>query len=47
MLKQYLIVSYAYLVRVGKWILEPVEGDTRRVVPEDCRLAVAEYIASR
>lgn len=46
MLKQYLIVAYAYLVKTGKWILEPIEGDTRRVVPEEYRLAVAEYLAS-
>lgn len=46
MLKQYLVVAYAYLVKTGKWILEPVEGDNRRVVPEEYRLSVAEYLAS-
>lgn len=45
MLKQYLIVAYAYLVKTGKWILDSVEGDTRKVVPEEYRLAVAEYLA--
>lgn len=46
MFKQYLIIAYAYLVKVGKWTLEPIEGDTRRVVPEEYRSAVAEYLAS-
>lgn len=46
MLKQYLVIAYAYLVKTGKWILEPIEGDTRKVVPEEYRLAVAEYLAS-
>lgn len=46
MLKQYLIVAYAYLVKTGKWILEPIEGDIRKVVPEEYRVAVAEYLAS-
>lgn len=46
MLKQYLIIAYAYLVKVGKWILEPIEGDTRKVVPEEYREAVAEHLTS-
>lgn len=46
MLKQYLVVAYAYLVKTGKYNLEPIKGDTRRVVPEEYRLAVAEYLAS-
>jgi hypothetical protein len=44
MLKQYLIISYGYLVKVGKWLLEPVEDDIRKVVPEEYRIAVAEYL---
>lgn len=45
MLKNYLIISYGYLVKVGRWSLEPVDDDTRKVVPEDYRIAVAEYLA--
>lgn len=45
MLKQYLVVSYAYLVKVDRWDLEPVEGSTKQVVPEEYRIAVAEYLA--
>lgn len=45
MLKQYLIVSYAYLVKIGRWDLEPTEGSTKKVVPEEYRIAVAEYLA--
>jgi len=45
MLKEYLIVSYAYLVKVGRWKLEPVEESKSRVVPEDYRIAVDEYLA--
>lgn len=44
-LKTYLITAYAVLARVGKWDLEPVEGSTKKVVPEDYRTAVAEYLA--
>ena len=47
MIKQYLIVSYAYLVKVGKWDLEPVEGSTNKIVPEDYRPYVAEYMADQ
>ncbi|WP_412523888.1 CD1375 family protein [Clostridium sp. JS66] len=31
MLKQYLIVAYAYLVKVGVWDLEPTEGSVKKV----------------
>lgn len=44
MLKYYLIVAYAYLVRVGRWVLEPEEGNEKPVVPEEYRGAVAEYL---
>lgn len=44
-LKTYLITAYAVLVRVGKWDLEPVEESTKKVVPENYREAVAEYLA--
>jgi len=45
MLKQYLIVAYAYSVKIARWDLEPVEGSTKKVVPEEYRTAVAEYLA--
>jgi hypothetical protein len=45
MLKQYLVVSYAYLVKIGRWDLEPTEGSTKKAVPEEYRVAVAEYLA--
>lgn len=44
MLKQYLVVSYAYLVKIGRWDLETVEGSGNKVVPEEYRIAVAEYL---
>jgi hypothetical protein len=44
-LKSYLITAYAVLVKAAKWDLEPVEGYTKKVVPEDYRTAVAEYLA--
>jgi hypothetical protein len=44
-LKTYLITAYAVLVKAEKWELEPVEGSTKKVVPEDYRTAVAEYLA--
>ncbi len=42
MLKGYLICAYVYLVK----IVEPVEGGTKSVVPEDYRIAVSEYLVS-
>ena len=45
-LKSYLIVSYAILVKAGKWILEPIDGDDRPVVQEEYRIAVAEYLVN-
>ena len=44
-LKSYLITAYAVLVRVEKWDLELVEGSTKKIVPEDYREVVAEYLA--
>ncbi|MBV7275460.1 hypothetical protein JMF89_05520 [Clostridiaceae bacterium UIB06] len=46
-MKQYLIVSYAYLVKVGVWDLDITEGSTKKVVPESYRAAVAEYLANQ
>ena len=43
-LKRYLVVSYAILVKAGKWLLEEVEGEDKPVVPEEYQLAVAEYL---
>lgn len=45
-MKSYLIVAYAYLVKVAVWDLDTVTGSTKSVVPEDYRTAVAEYIAT-
>ena len=42
MLKRYLIVSYAILVKAGKWALEE-DGD-KPVVPGEYQIAVAEYL---
>lgn len=46
MLKRYLIVSYAILVRAGKWNLEAAEGEEKPVVPADYQIPVAEYLAA-
>ena len=47
MLKDYLVKSYGYLVKIGRWDLEPVEGSTSKVVPEAYRTAVAEYMVTQ
>ena len=47
MLKRYLVVSYGILVKAGKWNLEEVEGEEKPIVPEDYRVAVAEYLAGQ
>ena len=47
MIKQHLVVSYAYLVKVGVWDLEQVEGSNKKVVTEAYRQPVAEYIANQ
>lgn len=47
MLKQYLIVSYAYLVKASVWDLDVTEGSSKKVIPESYRAAVAEYLASQ
>ena len=46
MLKGYLIVSYAILVKAGRWNLEPIEGEEKPVVPEEYRVPVAIYLAT-
>lgn len=47
MLKRYLIVSYAILVKAGKWNLEEVAGEEKPIVPQDYQIAVAEYLAGQ
>ncbi|MBB6716378.1 CD1375 family protein [Clostridium gasigenes] len=46
-MKNYLITAYGYLVKVGVWDLEIIEGGTKKVVPENYRLAVAGYLAEQ
>lgn len=47
MLKGYLIVSYAVLVKAGRWNLEPHgEPDGKPLVPEEYRVPVAIYLAT-
>lgn len=46
MLYTYKIKAYAYLVKVGRYDLEPVEGSTLPVVEEAYREAVAIYLAT-
>ncbi|OHW63054.1 hypothetical protein EUAN_08380 [Andreesenia angusta] len=45
-MKSYMIVCYAILVKSGKWVLEPVEGDSKPTVPTEYTIAVAEYLAT-
>lgn len=47
MLKKYLVVSYSILVKAGRWNLEAIEGEDKPVVPEEYRIAVAEYLAKQ
>lgn len=46
-MKQYLIISYGYLVKVGVWDLEQIEGSTKKVVPDTYKAAVAEYLVGQ
>lgn len=46
-MKQYLVVSYAILVKAGKWNLEAVEGENKPLVPENYVIPVAEYLANQ
>lgn len=45
-LKSWKVKAYGVLVKAEKWDLEPVEGSSKNVVPEDYKLAVAEYLAA-
>lgn len=40
------IQSYAYLVKVGRYTIEPMEDSTKPVVEESYREAVALYLAT-
>jgi len=44
MLYEWKIKSYAYLVKIGRYELEEVEGSARPVVQESYRTAVAIYL---
>ncbi|MDF2546157.1 MAG: hypothetical protein K0R93_1055 [Anaerosolibacter sp.] len=46
MLYAYKIKAYAYLVKVGRYDLEPVESGTLPVVEEPYREPVALYLAT-
>ena len=46
MLYEWKIKSYAYLVKIGRYELEEVEGSTKPVVEESYRTAVAIYLAT-
>lgn len=46
MLKDYLVKAYAYLGKVGRWELEPIEGSTKPLVPEEYRIAVSTYLVT-
>ena len=45
MVKSYLVTAYAYLVKVGRYVLEPTGADGEKVVQDNYREPVAEYIA--
>ena len=46
-IKEYMVPVYASLVSGGSWILEPIEGDNRKVVPEVYRVYIAQYLAEQ
>lgn len=39
-----MVEVYGRLVQRGKYILDPIEGDTRKVVPEKLREQVREWL---
>lgn len=45
MIKTYLVVAYSILVEADKWLIDPIEGDPRPVVPEEYKLPVLEYLS--
>lgn len=46
MLYAWKIKSYAYLVKIERYELEPIEGSEKAVVEESYRTAVALYLAT-
>lgn len=46
MLYDWKIKSYAYLVKVARYDLEPIEGSEKVVVEENYRTSVAIYLAT-
>ena len=46
MLKRYLVVCYGVLVRGGGWSLEEIKGEDKPIVPENYKIAVAEYLVA-
>lgn len=48
-IKEYMIPVYGLLVAGGSWNLnlEHIEGDSKKVVPEEYRTLVAEYLAEK
>lgn len=46
MLYSWKIKSYAYLVKIERYDLEPVEGSMKPVVKESYRASVALYLAT-
>ncbi|MDA5110330.1 CD1375 family protein [Brevibacillus thermoruber] len=47
MVKPYMIPVYGLLVKSGGWLIEPTGVEGEKVVPEDYRLPVAEYLAAQ
>ncbi|MDU5080216.1 CD1375 family protein [uncultured Tissierella sp.] len=44
MIKPWKVKAYAVLVKAKKWELEDYEGNVLSVVPEEYKIAVAEYL---
>lgn len=47
MIKQYMVPVYAVLVKSGAWVIEPTGAAGEKIVPEEYRLPVAEYLAAQ
>ncbi|MDX5091609.1 CD1375 family protein [Lactobacillus crispatus] len=47
MIKTYMIPVYGVLVKSGSWVIEPTGSTGEKVVPEEYRLPVAEYLAGQ
>lgn len=43
-IKKYLVMAYANLIVAERIILNPIEGDTRKVCPDEYREAVSKYL---